>query len=31
MKEEILNKSNLNQNKGGFVFILDNEELKKIN
>ena len=30
MKEEILNKTTLNQHKGGFIFILENEEeLKK--
>ncbi len=29
MKEEILNKTALNQHKGGFIFILENEELKK--
>ena len=31
MKEEILNKTALNQHKGGFVFLLENEEIKKIN
>ena len=29
MKEEFLNKTALNQHKGGFIFILENEELKK--